>query len=305
MLNFTRLTLGDAAKIRDYFSHSAGMVCDNTVGGAFMWRDYFSTEYALYNQTLILKAVVRYNNGITAFTLPLGRDVKGGIAAIREYCEAQNIPLAFCAVTEEDLPALTALFKGAKCHKEDRWSDYIYNAEDLISLTGRKYNGQRNHINHFRKTFQNIAFEPISNQNMAEVKAFFRTWTPHRIHNRELYAEEKEKIFEVLEHYGAYGLLGGLLRADGRVVAFAAGEICGKVLHVHIEKADTQFRGAYQVIVNEFAKAYASEDVAFINRGEDDGDEGLRTSKRSYHPCRIIEKYIVLAQPSTVNLHEI
>jgi hypothetical protein len=67
------------------------------------------------------------------------------------------------------------------------------------------------------------------------------------------------------------------------------------VLVIHIEKANMKLRGAYQVVNNEFARYYASkEGVKVINREEDVGDEGLRVSKKSYHPCEILQKYIVV-----------
>jgi hypothetical protein len=63
---------------------------------------------------------------------------------------------------------------------------------------------------------------------------------------------------------------------------------------VHIEKADMQYRGAYQVINNEFAKCFALDGIEYINREEDDGDAGLRISKNSYHPCEVVDKYILV-----------
>jgi len=35
----------------------------------------------------------------------------------------------------------------------------------------------------------------------------------------------------------------------------------------------------------------ANPDVRFVNREEDDGNEGLRRSKQSYHPVRLLQKY--------------
>jgi hypothetical protein len=47
------------------------------------------------------------------------------------------------------------------------------------------------------------------------------------------------------------------------------------------------------MLVNQFAKMFAAEGVTHINREEDDGVEGLRTSKLSYHPIELLDKYVV------------
>jgi hypothetical protein len=109
----------------------------------------------------------------------------------------------------------------------------------------------------------------------------------------DVYNEEYLKTIEVLENYDVYRAIGGLLRVNGEVIAFSIGEILNRVLFVHIEKADISYRGAYQVINNEFAKHFCTDDILFINREEDVGDEGLRTSKKSYHPRGLLNKYIV------------
>ena len=73
----------------------------------------------------------------------------------------------------------------------------------------------------------------------------------------------------------------------------ALGEIIGDTLFIHIEKADRDYEGCYQMLVAQFAQQFAGEGVAFINREDDTGDPGLRTSKLSYHPVALLEKYTV------------
>jgi hypothetical protein len=210
-----------------------------------------------------------------------------------EYCRLCGVPLAYCTVTADDMPYLNALYRETELCQETNWSDYLYRADDLKSLAGRKYSGQRNHINYFNKMYSEWTFEKITEENIDEVKDFYINFNLTVNKNSEIFAEEQKKTLEVLDNYQTYGLLGGLLRTDGLVAAFSVGEIWQNVLFVHIEKADFGIRGAYQVINNEFAKHFASKEIKFINREEDVGDEGLRTSKRSYHPCEIIDKYIV------------
>ena len=88
-------------------------------------------------------------------------------------------------------------------------------------------------------------------------------------------------------------LLGGVLLVEGRIVGFSLGEIIGDTLFTHIEKADRDYEGCYQMLVAQFAQQFAGEGVAFINREDDTGDLGLRTSKLSYHPVALLEKYTV------------
>ena len=294
MLNFKKITLDDINPLKTYFAYSTDKTCDNTVGGTFMWRDYFSVEYALFNETLIFKVKVKYHDDITAFAIPLGKDVPGSLREIDNYCRASDIPTSYCTVTAAQLPFLEKIYGNISVYQEKSWSDYLYKADDITTLAGRKYSGQRNHINYFKKTYETHSFEEISQKNLAEVKAFYVSFNRSVNKLSDVFTEEKEKTIEVLSNYEKYGLLGGLLRANGSVVAFSIGEICGNVLFIHIEKANMSVRGAYQVINNEFAKHFSTTGVDFVNREEDVGDECLRTSKLAYHPVEIIDKYIVV-----------
>ena len=89
------------------------------------------------------------------------------------------------------------------------------------------------------------------------------------------------------------GFLSGAIRIGGKIEALSIGGRLGtKTVTVHVEKANTEYRGLYQAINNEFCKAMASN-VKRINREEDMGIPGLRKAKLSYNPVKLIEKYIV------------
>ncbi|MCL2821270.1 MAG: phosphatidylglycerol lysyltransferase domain-containing protein [Oscillospiraceae bacterium] len=295
MPEFNKLTLNDIEKTRDYFLYSTNKTCDNTAGGTIMWRDFFNTEFNIHNNTLILKVIIKYHGRMTAFPLPLGKDVCGSMLEVQKYCHDTKIPLVFCTVTKEEIQLIKQMFRhcNVMLYQEASWSDYIYNAADLITLAGRKYSGQRNHINRFNKLYDSYSFEVISESNLKEVRNFYTEYSTKSTKTSEIYTEERTKIFEVFDNYDLYGMLGGLIRVSGKVAAFSMGEICNDVLYVHTEKADIEYKGIYQIINNEFAKHYASDNINFINREEDEGDEGLRRSKESYHPCEILDKYIV------------
>ena len=102
---------------------------------------------------------------------------------------------------------------------------------------------------------------------------------------------DREPIERAFRHFDELGLMGGLLRLDGRVVAFSFGERTNEQVFVtHIEKAFADIPGAYPMINREMARRFCT-DVPYINREDDVGVEGLRKAKLSYYPAILLENY--------------
>ena len=291
-MNYKPLRLSDIETLRPYFEKNLCRICDCTVGGTFMWRDFYKTEYAIKDGILYFKVI--YLPGVTAFTPPHGdiSDEAEAYETIREECRALGIPPRVCAVSKGRLQGLLEIYPSARYETDRAWSDYLYRAEDLITLAGRRYSGQRNHINAFLRTHPDWSFDVLSEDNRAEIRAFFARHFEEQPQENETYTEGNRKTLEVLDHLELYRILGGALRADGEIIGAALGEKVGDTLFVHSEKALKGVRGAYQMLVNQFSKTFGS-DVAFINREEDDGVEGLRTAKLAYHPAKLLDKYLV------------
>ena len=149
-------------------------------------------------------------------------------------------------------------------------------------------------LHQFLRQCKTHEYKPVTADNVKDVIAFFSDTylkTTNALYHSE--EEENKKTLEVLNNFDLYGFFGGALYADGKIVGFSLGERVGDTVFVHIEKADRTVKGAYQTVVNEFAKNFA-KDAAFINREDDMGDEGLKTSKLSYHPVKLLKKYTVI-----------
>ncbi len=175
----------------------------------------------------------------------------------------------------------------------DNW-DYIYLREKLATLSGRKYHGQKNHFNAFRKAYPDYAYEAITAANKAECLAFGEAWCDARLHEDSSIACEKYAIQQAFHNFEALGLRGGAIRINGKIEAFSFGrKINDDTAVLHVEKANHAIRELYAVINKEFA-AHAWEDVTYLNREEDMGIEGLRRAKESYHPEFMLKKYSVI-----------
>jgi hypothetical protein len=291
MIEFKKLTLQDIDDIKPYLSKPSTRSCDNTVGCTLMWRNFFHTEYAIINETAIFK--VDYFNYRGAFSTPIGSDVPGALKAIWDFCVRHNMKMIICAATGKDVSLISSQFK-ARVIKEDGWSDYIYRAVDLAFMAGRRFSGQRNHMNRFKRENPGYEFKKIDNSTIPDVRSFFEEYCRMYTKDSDMYRAEEDNIFEVLDNYDLYGQSGVALYAGGRVVAFAIGEVLGDTLFVHIEKADTRVSGSYQMIASEYVKMNLDCGIKFVNREEDLGDEGLRNSKLQYHPCGMVDKYAVI-----------
>ena len=166
----------------------------------------------------------------------------------------------------------------------------MYQSQSLATLGGKKLHSKRNYINRFKQL--NWSFEDITPDNIDECKQMSLEWCIRNDCDKsEDKSEEMCAVGIGLEHFFDLGLVGGILRVDGRIQAFSYGEQqCSDTFVTHVEKAFTDYDGAYPMInymmANRFCKG-----LEYINREEDMGEENLRKAKKSYHPCFMVEKF--------------
>ena len=133
---------------------------------------------------------------------------------------------------------------------------------------------------------------PLSRENAPLALAFLDAYVAQKQGMSEEAAEEIFLVRELLEREDFYGQTGGILVASERVFGFVIGERVGDTVYDHVEKADFSAVGAYQTLVNLFARE--NVDIPYMNREEDCGVEGLRKSKLAYGPTALLKKYTVL-----------
>ncbi|MCM1066121.1 MAG: phosphatidylglycerol lysyltransferase domain-containing protein [Muribaculaceae bacterium] len=294
-LSFRPITPDCIDRLAPYLRCSGSRSCDFTVGGVFMWIDYFGYEYCIYRDTLFLKGLSEDASRRPAFSLPMGAlPLREAVAAVRAYCRQEGIAPLFSAVPEERLAEFKALGARAVTPLPD-WADYIYRITDLASLTGKHYNKKRNHVNRFVADNPGWSLDDIDASNIAELCDFFAALDIESAKADPAMAEfEREQCLDVLANYAAYPFEGAILRdGDGRIVAFTAGELAGDTLVLHIEKMMHTVAGAGEAINRFFAERMAARhpELCFINREDDAGDPGLRYAKESYRPAFKLAKY--------------
>ena len=169
--------------------------------------------------------------------------------------------------------------------------DYVYLEKELAQLRGNKFHDKKNKINKF-KSIYNYQYQTLTPGLIEECIAFEDDWCEKRECGKYPGLEKEQcAILEMLNNFSALNIKGGIIRLDNRIVALTIGEKFSKdTMVIHIEKANADIPGLYQVINQEFLKHEAGS-CTYVNREQDLGIEGLRNSKMSYNPIRFIKKY--------------
>ena len=294
-MQLKKLEREDIPQLLRFFRNQRTHISNYSAGVLYMWSKYLSTHYAIEEGCLIL--CDRYV-GNRYFYWPISAEgdaeaEKRAAEKIEAFCRENYIRLHFTAIPRERLAQLIERY-GTDVHVSNirKWRDYLYRAEDFKLYPGGKYSGQRNHVNKFKKNNPDYAFEEYTSELEAEVLSFLREISQAQTEKGEALADEEMRgVFDILPKIEELGMFGGILRAKGEIVAFAAGEICADMLIVQIEKAKRGVQGAYPAMAQLFAQRFCTEGVVYINREDDSGDAGLRKSKMQYLPLALVDKY--------------
>lgn len=294
---FREITLGDRGLICTYLGQESFMISDISFGNLFLWRHARKIEFAVIHECLVIKTT--YPNKPPFVFFPIGAgDKLCCLRVLKSYFASLGLPLEFHSLEASSVEMLNCVFGAVEARLNRDRSDYIYLTSNLINLSGRKYHKKKNHLNRFFEEYKGFEFEEISSSNLDEVAKACDLWSKNKsdvcaidFNINSSLENEWAGIRALLHDYDALGLRGGLLRHDGKIIAFSFGEVVSNSLCViHVEKADTNYRGAYQAI-NQQLLANCFQEVTYVNREEDLGIEGLRKAKLSYNPDLILDKY--------------
>lgn len=296
MLQFEAIQTDCFTSLKPYFAAQRTRLSDFSVGFQFMWQKHLGLEYALEANCLILR---EHFEGNLYYHYPVAIDggeesEKAAIALIEKDCRDRDVSLHFTNVPKTKLFSL--ITRGGQSWKVEncrRWRDYLYAAEDFKTFAGKKYAGQRNHVNKFKKLYPDWKFHRFERGDEEALIAFLKEYEGVQRSKKTFLAnEEMDEVFRIVPYIGEFGLLCGYITVGEKIVACSVGERCGDTLMIHVEKGLREYESVSPCMAQEFARAFG-DGVEFINRMDDAGDKGLRKSKLQYLPYEILDKYNV------------
>ena len=333
MIPFRKVLTTDKPTIDTYLSAAAIPICDYTFANIYCWQHQYNTVWAEVDGSLVVRFDLGHGQrgymvlGCENFGLLLPllmEDAHDAGLPFRMIAMCHRCAESFAAwadahyglrhdgtpvIINTEAEAAACLRRGNECFAicDNRdYQDYIYSLSDLCQLTGRKYQPKRNHVNRFEALYD-YTFEELRPEDIDECLRLEGEWqqrkeadevddVEHRTEHEYEMSEEQRAIRRAFDAYEALGLYGGVLRVEGRMVAFTYGsQITPEVFCTHIEKADSSYEGVFPMINRCFARALAERGYTMVNREEDMGLAGLRRSKMSYHPAAMQEKMTLRA----------
>lgn len=290
-IDWKKITMEDRALIERYYEREQSMSCEFSFANNLLWAPYYDNRYAVLRDCLVFCHVRDSDTFSVSYPLGWG-DIRGVLEELFAYFAEKNRPFRMHLVTPQQYAHLMELYpmRFQIAYERDA-ADYVYEAEKLKTLAGKKLHGKRNHIHKFKQEHPDWSFERIEGHNAEECIEMAREWGRQNAIDEDW---EKSAEFDItlraLRQHEQLKLDGGLIRADGRVVAFSLGEPCNRETYVvHIEKAFADVQGAYPIMNQQFVEHIAAG-YRYINREEDAGVEGLRKAKLSYYPDLMVEK---------------
>lgn len=306
MLEFKPVQVKSVPRLRKYYGRCDYRLCEYSAGVKLMWRPHWHPEYAESHGCLIVLNHSRHYGYMFDYPVPLPGvgDVDAALDEIDTWCREKGVAPAFGVVPEEEREHIVARYPYTVVDNDRLWQDYLYRAEDLMTFAGRRYSGQRNHINKFRKLYPDAVYRAITKEDGEKVEDFWEEF--HQFFNKEdaLAKMEVCSARKLMKQVGKPWVRAGAIELDGKFIAISLGEICGDTLVCHIEKGLPQYEGVYPTMVQSFAAANA-QGLRWINREDDAGDKGLRTSKLQYLPAELGAKIRIRARNELVYLNEI
>ena len=280
---FSPLSLEAIQAIKAHLQCLKDGISELTFGSLYFFRNFYKYKISRFNEhTLLFLGEERQKPFFFTIGAPLP------VSTIKElYRDCVYWKL----ISESYLNNNQALFQNfTALPTEDRDNfDYLYTRLSLSTLSGKQLHKKKNHVNGFLQNYPDFTLKKLDADTQKDAYKILDIWATEQ---NDLQDTDYEAAQQALTLPQIANFLGLVLYVQGIPVAWCLAELTVQetIAVVHFEKARTDFRGSYQYINYAVAQSLP-EQVVYINREQDLGDEGLRHAKMSYKPEGFIKKY--------------
>ena len=291
--DFKYLEMSDREFLHQRFFDYQPETSEWTFTNLFVWREYYRYQWSVLNgNLLVLCNPLGWGH---YFLMPIGggnrlETTRTMLAWLKNEKEEYDPRIER---TDERFVKEIAQDEGLIVEPVRDQFDYVYSTQNLIQLEGRKYHAKKNHINRFQSRYA-FEYKTMDTELSKECRHVLKRWCDWReCEKNPIMQAEMEACQETLKYFQELRIEGGVILANGKVIAFTLGELLNSgTAVIHVEKIDPDVPEGFAVINQQFCE-HAWSNIPFINREQDLGVPGLRRAKQSYNPIKMVEKFRV------------
>ena len=301
-LQFSEMRVEDSTRIAPFFYRRPNKTCDSCALDSYLWREYCDILIAEEEDKALFLLMDRDGEKYTAMPYCDEEALPVYFKRIEDYFnEVLKQPLKIYLADEEAIKFLTLEENPRYLVKEEEdFKDYLYDAEELRTLPGKRFYKKKNRVNKFKREYEGRwEYRSICCSEKVVVWEFLDRWYQSRVkeegNGEDTLEYEIKGIHEVLQNCMSIDHYIGGIFIDGRLEAFSIGAYNPReeMACISIEKGNPEIPGIYQVINQEFL-VHEFPQAKFVNREDDMGLAGLRKAKESYNPVGFARKYMVV-----------
>ncbi len=290
--NFERSDMELFRKFR--YSNNFG---DTSFSLLYAWGERFDYRFCLYDDVAAFTGTdVDGETGFALVKSSPGSSIDEAFSDICEYCFEKGISPTFEYIDEHELgdyiSAAEKIGRKAEYFYMDKYSDYIYDTNEFISMSGKCNKNKRGGYNYFRKYYPDVRYVHYQNDMYDDCMKIFDKWCSSYDCDKCYYGCEKRAFERFMEIYDEEYHKIGMTYIGDKPLSFAVCEqINENTVSYYFQKNSERIRGLTYWLNRQMALEH--EKIKFIDLGEDMGLEGLAADKKQLCPCTMLKKYTV------------
>ncbi|MCP3874379.1 MAG: DUF2156 domain-containing protein [Desulfobacteraceae bacterium] len=287
---FNRFSLNDMEMVNAYVDTFKPGSCEYNFSNLFAWQNACKFSWALYQERLLI-----YDGISQCAFMPLGKEFSPGeLVILSRKLTQEGLSPNFCLFTSEYVKKFPKIKDYYLVKKERNDSEYIYDADKLCELTGKKLHKKRNLISQFKRSYPDYKVHRLEGDFKYKALDFAKSLYIQNQTPSKTLEQEFSAMRESFDHFDRLDLEGIVLTIGNKVVAFSIfSQLPYSTYDIQFEKFSMDFKGAAQVINQETA-IYLKSKCQYLNREQDLGIKGLRQAKMSYDPEKLVTPYSLI-----------
>lgn len=294
-LEFNELDAESVEKLAKYYGRRHDQTCDSVVLDNFLWGKYYHIRYCVRDDNAVLWLLTVQGKKYASLPVCRLEDMPYYLKELEGYFNDElHLPLEIYLADEPAVEYLNLPENKYSVEELFDYRDYLYRASDLKTLSGKKLRKKKNHINAFMREYkERYEYRTLCCSDGPDIWKFLDRWSEMKGPEEEGHLDyEVAGIHAILKNCSCLHVYMGGIYIDGSLEAFSMGSYnrTEKMAIIHIEKANPEIRGLYQLINQQFL-IHEFPEAELVNREDDMGIEGLRHAKMSYEPIGFARKF--------------